>query len=141
MKAILSLILTGAVSVLVGAGCKTSHPETGVFPPQSTTKFDTENKEKFVLMDPGAQYSVTCMGLQETTLPDGRLQVAAQVRNRENRRIEVQINCVFKDAQGFSVDETPFQTLILTENATETVQFASLNDKAKKYTIRVRQAR
>jgi len=63
------------------------------------------------------------------------------VRNRENRRIQVQINCEFKDAQGFPVDSTPFQTLILTENATESVPFTSMNSKAKNYTIRVRQAR
>ena len=63
------------------------------------------------------------------------------MRNRENRRIEVQINCVFKDEQGFPVDETPFRTLILTENAQEGVQFTSMNNQAKTYTIRVRQAR
>jgi uncharacterized protein YcfL len=140
MKRILLPILAGAAVALAHTGCK--HPETGAFSPQSTTQFDTENKEKFVLMDPGARYSVTCMGLQETRLPDGRMKVVANVRNRENRRIQVQINCVFKDEQGFSTgDETPFQTLILTENGQESVPFESMNDKAKKYTVRVRQAR
>jgi hypothetical protein len=32
-------------------------------------------------------------------------------------------------------------TVILTENATEDVKFASMNNRAKRYTIRVRQAR
>lgn len=126
-------------AVLALTGCK--HPETGALTPQSTTGFDTENKEKFVLLDKGAQYSVTSSGLQETILPDGRLQVKANVRNRENRRIQVQIDCQFKDLQGFVTEEMPFQTLILTENSQETVSFTSSNDKAKRYTIRVRQAR
>ena len=66
----------------------------------------------------------------------------AQIRNRENRRIEVQANCVFKDANGYTTgDETPFQTVILTENATEQVKFTAMNTLAKKYTIRIRQAR
>ena len=66
----------------------------------------------------------------------------ANVKNRENRRIQVQANCVFKDDQGFSTgDETPFQTLILAENSTEAVHFTAMNTLAKKYTIRVRQAR
>ncbi len=141
MKSIqLSLLtlLTGVV-LLAGAGCK--HPETGAFAPQSTTGFDTENKEKFVLLDKMTQYSVTTSGLQETVLTDGRLQVKANVRNRENRRIQVQVDCQFKDAQGFVTEEMPFQTLILTENAQETVSFTSSNDKAKRYTVRVRQAR
>ena len=141
MKSISTLsAAVAALSVLVLAGCQ-HHPETGALTPQSTTKFNQENKEKFVLLDPGAQYSVTCSGLQETTLPDGRLQVVANVRNRENRRLEVQINCEFKDAQGFAFDSTPFQTLILTENSTEAVKFESMNDKARNYTVRVRQAR
>jgi len=140
MKQILIPLFAVAALTLASTGCK--HPETGAFTPQSTTQFDTENKEKFVVMDPGAQYSVTCSGLQEMRLPDGRLKVVANVRNRENRRIQVQINCVFKDEQGFSTgDETPWQTLVLTENSQESVHIESANDKAKKYTIRVRQAR
>jgi uncharacterized protein YcfL len=120
-------------------GCAT---EPGPFTPQDTTKFTVENTEKFVALDKAVQTSVTCTGLQENVLGDGRLEVVANVKNRENRRIQVQINCVFKDDQGFSTgDETPFQTLILAENSTESVRFTAMNTAAKKYTIRVRQAR
>jgi len=139
MKTSMHQLLALAVILLTQAGCSTS--ETGALKPQNTTKFDAELKEKFVLMDPGAQHSITCMGLQETTLPDGRMQVAALVRNRENRRLQVQIQCEFKDAQGFAVDSPGWENLFLTENSTETKSFTSLNDKAKKYTVRVREAR
>ena len=88
------------------AGCVST---PGPFAPQDTTKFTLENTDRFVLLDQPTQYSVTCTGLQERMLGDGRLEVVANVKNRENRRIEVQINCVFKDDQGFSTgDETPF---------------------------------
>ena len=127
-------------SLALFAGCAT--PVPGPFAPLDTTKFTLENTDKFVLLDQPAQYSVTCTGLQERTLADGRLEVVANVKNRESRRIQVQINCVFKDEQGFSTsDETPFQTLILSENSTEAVHFTAMNNLAKKYTIRVRQAR
>src|SRR5262245_19825261 len=102
MKLIPALALLA--TALFNPGCQST--ETGAFSPQNTTKYDTELKEKFVLMDAGTQQSVTCMGLQETTLTDGRIQVAALVRNRENRRIHVQINCEFKDSQGFALDST-----------------------------------
>lgn len=116
--------------------------EPGPFTAQDTTKFTLENTEKFVLLDKPTQTSVTCTGLQERTLPDGRLEVVANIKNREARRIQVQANCVFKDAQGFSTgDETPFQNLILAENSTEAVRFTAMNANARKYTIRVRQAR
>jgi uncharacterized protein YcfL len=131
------LFVLATASLLLGA-CATPGPYT----PQDTTKYTIENTEKFVLLDQPTQHSVTCTGLQERALPDGRLEVVANVKNRENRRIQVQINCVFKDAQGFSTgDETPFQTLILAENSTEAVKFTAMNPLAKKYTIRVRQAR
>lgn len=116
--------------------------EGGAYEPKNTTKFDLENQAKFVTLDYRVQRSVTCSGLQEKVLEDGRLEVAANIRNRLERRIQVQIQCVFKDAQGFSTgDETPWQDLILTETAQESVRFQSFNDKAKGYTIRVREAR
>jgi len=121
------------------AGCQTT---PGPYEPLDTTKYTIESTDKFVLLDQPAQVSVTCTGLQERILPDGRLEVVANVKNRENRRIQVQINCVFKDEQGSSTgDETPFRNLILAENITEAVKFTSMNNLARKYTIRVRQAR
>ena len=100
------------------------------------------NSSKFVALGSLVNQTVKCTALQETILPDGRLQVRANILNRFNKRVDLQVNCVFKDDQGFSTgDETPFQTLILDEAAQDTVTFISLNDKAKNYTVRVRLAR
>ncbi len=119
----------------------TGHPG-GPYPPKNTGKYALENQAKFIAADYGAQRSITCTGMQERVLEDGRLEVAANLRNRINRRIQVQVQCVFKDAQGFGTgDETPWQDVIFTENTQETVRFTSLNDKARGYTVRVREAR
>ena len=138
MKKLMIHILALAVAGLIGAGCATGE---GAYAPQNTTQYNYENSEKIVLMDAGAQRSVSANTLQETRLPDGRLDVAANVRNRENRRIQVQVNCEFKDAQGLTIDATHWQNLVLTENGQETVRFASINKQAMRYTIRIRQAR
>jgi uncharacterized protein YcfL len=137
MKNPLSLTAGLILAALTFAGCQSP----GAKPPVNTTKYDYENQLNFVLMDSGAQRSITSSGIQEQRLPDGRLGVAANIRNRVNRRIQVQVNCEFKDAQGFALDSTPWQTLILTENGQETVRFESLNNQATKYTVRVREAR
>jgi hypothetical protein len=138
-KSFLSLLAAGGAVLLV-AGCSTH--DKGPYLPEGVKTPAYEGREPVVLLDPGVQYSVTCSGVQEQMLPDGRLEVVAHLRNRENRRIEVQANCVFKDLNGFSTgDETPFAMVILTENGTEDVKFDSMNNLAKKYTIRVRQAR
>lgn len=132
-------LLVSVAALAFAAGCVN---EPGPFAPLDTTKFTLENTDRFVLLDKPAQNSVTCTGLQERPLADGRIEVTANVKNRESRRIQVQINCVFKDDQGFSTgDETPWQTLILSENSTEAVRFTAMNAQARKYTVRVRQAR
>ena len=141
MKKIFLPLATIAAMAVLNTGCKTE-TETGALPPVNTTKYNLENTANFVLLDQATQKSITCSGLQVGKTPDGRLEVSAKVRNREHRRLEVQINCVFKDEQGFSTeDDTPFQTLILTENSTEDVKFTASNAKAKQYTVRVREAR
>jgi len=119
----------------------TGHPG-GAYQPRNVNKYDLENSAKFVLLDKGVERSVTCPNIEEQVTDDGRLEVVANVRNRLNRRIEVQLNCVFKDEKGFPTrDEAPFKTLILDENAQEGVRFISMNNQARTYTIRVREAR
>jgi len=130
-----------ALGATLLAGCSSTYDKGPYLPEQSRTPA-LENTQTLVLLDPGVQYSITSSGIAERTLSDGRLEIIVQLRNRENRRLEVQADCVFKDAAGVIIgDETPFQTVILTENATEQVKFTSVNNMAKKYTVRVRQAR
>jgi hypothetical protein len=121
------------------AGCSSRNGPADNF---DSTKYTIENTDKFVLLDPGNAIAVSCTGLQEAVLPDGRLQVAANVKNRENRLLRLQVSCVFKDEQGTPTgDETPYKTVIIESNATEAVQFTSLNTLARKYTVRVRETR
>lgn len=133
-RPIAALAILATTALLSGCG-------GGAYPAKNATKYNYETTAKFVALDSGAQRSVTCPGIQERRLEDGRLEVVANLRNRENRRIEVQVNCVFKDEQNFPVDETPFRIIMLTENATEGISFTSMNNKAKNYTVRVRQSR
>ena len=137
MKNRILSICAALTAAAIFAGCQSSG---GAYPPKNTTKYNYEDSEQLVLMDAMVQRSVTSPGIQQTRLPDGRLEVAANLRNREGRRIQVQAQCEFKDGQGFTIDSTPWNTLILTERGQETVRFTSLNDKAQRYTIRVRQA-
>ncbi|MCD6049413.1 MAG: hypothetical protein K0Q55_816, partial [Verrucomicrobia bacterium] len=76
-------------SLLLAAAVLTGCQSGGAYSPKNTTKYDLENKEKFVLMDGMVQRSVTSSGIQKRILPDGRLEVIAHVRNREGRRIQV----------------------------------------------------
>ena len=136
-KSLFSLMSLAALALF--AGCA-SEPSSSA--PQDSTKYTLENTENFELVGKVAQSSVACTGLQPRTLPDGRLEVVASVKNRENRKITIQATCVFKDSQGFALgNDTVGQTVVLGPNATEALRFTAPSAAAKKYTIRVREAR
>ena len=133
------LILVPIAAAFVAALTGCTHG--GAYEARNAQRYDLENKAPFALMDSMVQRSVTSSGIQKQTLEDGRLRVVANVRNREARRIQVQISCVFKDESMVATgDETPWTNLILTESAQEAVEFVSMNNKAKNFTVRVRQA-
>jgi hypothetical protein len=136
-KTLLALLAPGLVLL---AGCATDY-DHGPYLPVNTMVNNVEDTSGVVLLDRAVQYSVTCPAIQETRLPDGRLQIVAQLRNRENRRLQVQVNCDFKDAQGFAVDSGSFQNTFLDENAVVNVRFQSMDSKAIRYTVHIRQAR
>lgn len=96
-----------------------------------------------IVMDSRVRASVSSESIQDRRTPgDNRLEVMVLIHNREDRRLQVQINCAFRDERGLPSegDEAPYQTLILTENSDQPVRFISMNDKAKSYTIRIREA-
>ena len=134
--AILSLLAaTGAFMT----GCAS---DSGAYVPTHTMINDVENHEMVVLLDKRVQNSITCDGIQQTTTPDGRMQITANFRNKENRRLQVQVSCVFKDDLNFPTEgeDAPFRNLILRENAQEPMQFVAMNNHARKFTIRVSEA-
>ena len=66
----------------------------------------------------------------------------ANVKNREKRPVQVQISIVFKDLTATSTcDESPWKNVMLSPYETQAIEFTAMNNLAKKYTIRVRQAR
>ena len=132
----LSLVALAAAGLWL-AGCTTEPAR-----PLDSPKYSIEDTGKFTHLDKASAAAVSCTSLQERRLPDDRLEVVASLRNRETKPVKVQVNCVFKDAQGFSTgDETPFRTITLEGGATEAVRFTAANAAAKQYTLRVRLAR
>jgi hypothetical protein len=119
------------------AGCATGSLEA-----EDTTKFTVENTDQFSAMDPDTEAAVKCTGLQERLLGDGRLEVVANVKNRGDQPVTVQIRCVFLNDQVILVGPVGhWQTLALAGDATEVVHFTASDATAKRYAIQVRRAR
>jgi hypothetical protein len=70
------ILLTAAVGLIVHTGCK-SHE--GSYAPVVKESHETENREPLVLMDPGAQRSISTTGIQRRTLEDGRIEATSQL--------------------------------------------------------------
>lgn len=132
-------VLGSAVVCLFAAGCATeAEPTVAV----ETTKYTLENTETFSLQDKAVLAAISCTGVQHYTLGDGRIEVIANLKNRSPKKLTIQTSCAFRDAQGTPLaDETPWTTLTIAENTTETVRFPAGSPLAKKYTVRVREAR
>jgi hypothetical protein len=146
LMAVLTFVGVGCAPIgesIEGAGQMVVYAHVGgAYKPVNTGKYDLENHDPIVLMDKRVEHSITIAGIEQTKTLDGRLRVLANFRNRVNHRIEMQVSCVFKDEKGFPTgDETPWETLIITEHAQEGVSFVAMNPQGKRATIRVRQAR
>ena len=135
-----------ALGLAMLSGCQSS---SGPYLPPNTTKYSVESTDKFVLLDKYSQGAVSCTGLQDRTTPANLVEVTANVKNRDAQKIQVQVCCVFHDENApaaqpgaeIPTDQTPWQTVALDANATETVRFISPKTEDRAYSIHVRQAR
>jgi hypothetical protein len=132
-------VLAALGALIAQSGCGTLLTPAA---PQDTNKFTVGNTERFVALDPATEAAVACTGLQERTLADGRLEVVANVKNRGASPVRVSIACAFADLQGLPVGGDPAWTVLrIAGGATEVVRFTAPGVPARKYAIRVRDAR
>jgi uncharacterized protein YcfL len=134
----LSLLAACGALALLAACASVPAPQA----PQDTTKFTVENTVRFVALDSATEAVVSCTGLQERSLADGRLEVIANLKNSDANAVKVLVQCVFLDQQGLPVGpEAPWQTLAISADSTEVMRFTAPILAARKYSIRVRRAR
>ncbi|HEY1764525.1 MAG TPA: YcfL family protein [Opitutaceae bacterium] len=116
------------------AGCEASSQA-----PRDSAKYTMENTDRFAALDTATEAAVSCTGLQERTLGDGRLEVIANVRNLGSSPARVAIQCVFLDAMGMPGEpEGAWQHVALAGDATEVVRFTAPDARSKRYSIRAR---
>lgn len=129
------LPLAAALGALAAfAGCASSSQA-----PRDSAKYTMENTDRFATLDAPTEAAVSCTGLQERTLGDGRLEVIANLKNLGSSPLRVMIQCVFLDAMGMPVGpEGTWQKLALGGDATEVVRFTAPDVRSKRYSIRAR---
>jgi uncharacterized protein YcfL len=134
-----NLPLAALCALALAAGCS-SVPAPQA--PQDTTKFTVENTVRFMALDEATEAVISCTGLQERALADGRLEVVANLKNGGAKPARVNVECVFLDDQGMPVaGEARWELLPIAAGSTEVVRFTAPTLAARKYSIRVRSAR
>ncbi len=128
-----ALVLAASAAL---AACKSGpRPASGY--PSGTTAL--ENTDTVVYMD-GFGNDLRVAGQKAEFLPDRRLKVFANLTNESGEDLHVLVSTQFKDRDGFSTgDETPFVNIVIPKNSMYSYQAVSMNDRAVKYAIRVRE--
>jgi hypothetical protein len=134
---VMRIFLSGLAMVAVAAisGCATGEP--GSYVPLNTSVNGGEDHALVVVVDSRLQYSVACPAIEERATPDGRLEVTARLRDREDRPLAVKVDCIFKDARGHRVGkDAPAQLMTLNVNVPAAVHFVA-DSSAARYTVRI----
>jgi hypothetical protein len=127
------------IGVMIGLGCSTV---TAPLPETTVKDFVNAHAEKFAALDEATQIAIQCTRLRERRLPDGRLEVAANLQNHATIPLTLKVSCVFKDAAGVAVgDEAPFQTITVAAGAIETLRFTAATPAGNVFTVRVKRSR
>lgn len=130
-----SFILTALA--LLCFGCANEGPYR---PAQREPSPEIENSA--VILDEKLTPSIAVDAQHAERTAQGKLKVMSNLRNRTHQDLTVQVQTVFRDANGFSTDDdTPWETLVLTANETRTMSVISTTSKADRYTMRIRLTR
>jgi hypothetical protein len=110
-------------------------------------KQDLERLSNVVVLDKEldnqfADRRITIVGEKSSLTEDGRIKVLCEIRNMKQSLLRLQVQTVFKDESDFSIEQdTPWELVLIPGFSTQTYSTTALNVKAKKYTIRIREAR
>ena len=129
------LTLTLFVALALLAGCGTGPYQPSTYPAGKTS---LEHTERVIYADNIAG-KVRLVETRAIVLPDGRLEVYAELENRTGRNLVVQVQAQFKDAMGaLSRDETNWKTIVMPPHSSTDYRMASMNDQAKDFVVRVK---
>ena len=132
-----SLHLIAMLIAILCFGCASEGPYV---PSQRTPSPEIENTT--VLLDKELADLIAVDSQDAERTSQGKLKGKANVRNRTNQDMTVQVQTVFRDDNGYSIgDDTAWETVILTANETRTITATSTSKKAERYTIRIRMVR
>ena len=123
--AIPAVVLTAGLAVLAGCEAK----------PKQVDQAGRVLLEGFTV----SQY-VSVLRQESDRVEGDLLRVRTELKNRKKENLWVDIQVVWKDAQGFALYETSWAPFMIPARYTKTHEIVSINPQAADYEYRVRQA-
>lgn len=108
---------------------------------------DKERESNVVILDKRlvnqfATKRVVILGENSSLTEDNRLKVVCEIRNMKNDLLRLQIQTVFKDESNFSIEQdTNWELVLIPGFSTYTYSTTALSEKAKNYSIRIKEAK
>jgi len=133
----LSLLFIGAVALLA-SGCA-----EGPILPVANPKSPEAVHAPVSLLDADLEDVIAVDIIRAGKNPEGLLAVQANIRDRTDKDVAIQVQTVFYDELGLVLysepgNETPWTTVILSTNGTVPYRAQALNNAAKRFTIHIR---
>jgi hypothetical protein len=137
MKKLLSLLCVASFALL-GVGCV-----EGPTVPEGNPKSPDAVHAPVTLLDPDLEDVIAVDVIHVGKNANGLLAVQANVRNRTDRDVVIQIQTVFFDDLGNALysepgNETPWTTVSVTTNGTIPYRAQALSNAAKRFTLHIR---
>ena len=127
-----------AAAVLVLAGCSAAPaPQSGA----GASVLAAGAGGRVVALGAGTMPKVTCPGLLERTLGDGRMEVVATLEAAAPGPFRLRVGCVFLDAGGRQVGAAEERSVTVVAGTSESVRFDAASPDARSYLIRAALAR
>lgn len=111
--------------------------------PPSNPKSPETAGAPVVLLDEDMSDNIAVDQIRSGRTSNHLLAVQANIRNRTDHDISIQVQTLYKDQYGNALyfnpgDETPWMTMVVTANSTTPYRSQSLSAQAAQFTIRIR---
>ncbi|HMZ51754.1 hypothetical protein IT571_00820 [Candidatus Sumerlaeota bacterium] len=136
ISSLLRIVAIVAIGITAGACSRASRgPDTA----DGNAKAFERTRARINLLDTKLDSKIASDFSGEERLPDGRMQVVLNMRNKTSKNLHVQVRAVFKDGFGLSTgDETPWEEMYFSPRQAKTYRVQSKLTTPASYTVEVR---
>ncbi len=97
-----------------------------------------QEKERIILIDHAARRRLRLVKHDAERLPNGQLKVRMEIENKRKKTFHADIQFIFRDENGFEIEKTNWQPVLLHGRRVELVEQNSITPNAADYRILIR---